>query len=342
MKKATIKDVAQAAGVSISTVSRVLNGAYPVKIATQHRVWQAVKRLNFSRNTMAQNLRTHKSKLVALVVADINNPYYAQLAKQVDECLFENGYNLLVCNTDESAEKEDRILAMLADRGVDAVAISSAGSSPLRIRQLIDLGMHVVLLDRDIGVADVPFIGSDNFAEAQQLTEYLIQAGHRRIGFVAGTPGAATAEDRLRGYRAALLAHGLTYDPHSVLQGQYQRAQAEHVMTRFLRASAGRPAAVTAWVSANNLMTEGIIAAAQRLGLAIPADLSLVSFGEIDAQAIIAPKVTCIRQRVDQLADRVTQQLLAAVTGKPAGRSTRFIIQDDLVPGYSVRRQVHA
>lgn len=337
MKKATIKDVSELSGFSITTISRVLNGNYPVKNETRNKIMQAIEELDFSRNSTARNLRTKKSNLVGLVVADINNPYYSRIAKKIDDGLFEKGYNLLVCNTDESEKKEKRILSALQDKDVDAIVISPAAKNIETLRKLNNSGTKVVLIDRNMGILDIPFVGSDNFSESKILTEYLIQNGHRKIMFVSGTDTAVTAQDRLFGYKAALQENSISFEESSIVKGYYKQEDAYENTMKFLKENKRNQNPYTAIFSSNNLMTIGIIQAIQELNLKIPEDISLVSFGQLDSQEIIDPKVTCIKQNIDQLAKDTLEKAIESLNDNDSNIDSN-IIRDSLEIGDSVKK----
>lgn len=338
MKRATIKDVSEKSGFSITTVSRALNGDYPVKKETYDKIMEVIDELNFSRNSSARNLRTKKTNLIALVVADINNPYYSRIAKRIDDGLFEKGYNLLVCNTDESIEREKKILQILQDKDVDSIIISPVSNNTEILRNTQEIGTDIILLDRNLGVADFPFIGSPNFDSAKLLTEYLIRLGHEKILFVSGTETAMTAQDRLSGFHAALLENGLSFSPDAVIQGLYKKDKAHQEIKEFLTKNFLAKEPYTAIFSSNNLMTAGIVEAANELNIRIPNDISLVSFGEIDMQELISPKVTCIKQDIDKIAEVTLKTLLSLVEDRKSVQQKDLLITDYLKVGDSVKR----
>ncbi|GHP13929.1 LacI family transcriptional regulator [Lentilactobacillus fungorum] len=335
MKRATISDVSRMSGVSISTVSRVLNGNYPVKKETKEKVLKVIKELHFNRSNSARNLRTNKSNLVALVVADINNSYYSQIAKLIDDELFDQNYNLLVCNTDDSVHKETKLIHVLIEKGVDAMAISSTSLNPKNVKEAMNAGIHVVLLDRDLGVKGAPFVGNANFDEAKALTEYLVRKGHENIAFVSGTKGSVTSRDRFFGYRAALIENNLVSREEGVIPADYRQEIAYQRVKEFLKKNSQSGDPYTAIFSANNLMTIGVIQAANEMGLRIPEDISVVSFGQLDAQEIISPKVTCIKQDIRRIAIESRKKLISLADG--SGEEVKStVVPGKLVVGDSV------
>jgi len=335
MKKATIKDVSELSGFSISTVSRVINGNYPVKEQTKQKISEAIAELNFTRNSSARNLRTQKSNLISLVVADINNPYYSSIAKKLDDGLFKSDYNLLVCNTDESEDKERKILTALSDKGVDAIVIAPVSKDIDLLRKLNESGINIIIIDRNIGVMDLPFIGSDNFVESKELTELLIDNGHQKIAFVSGTPQAVTSQDRLYGFRAALLENNLNFSDNNLIEGFYQTDKAYPNILKFLKRNLTDSDPFTAIFSSNNLMTASVIKAANELSISIPRDISLVSFGELDSQELINPKVTCIKQDLDDITDKILKSIFALSQQNTADD---FLLTDKIELGNSIKK----
>lgn len=336
MKRTTISDVAKKSGFSISTVSRAMNANYPVKKETRAKIQAVIKELHFNPSNTARHLRTNKSNLIALVVADINNSYYSQIAKLIDDELFDQDYNLVVCNTDESVRKENKVIRVLIERGVDAIAISSTSLNPKAIKEALRNGVKVVLLDRDLGIKGAPFVGNANFDEAKSLTEYLVRMGHEKIVFVSGPKGAVTSRDRFAGYRAALIENGLLLKNENVIPAFYRKEDAYNKMKAFLEMNKNSVEPYTAVFSSNNLMTIGIIEAIRDVGLRIPEDISLVSFGELDTQEIIRPQITCIRQDINGIAIASREKLITLAEGK-TDKIQNTIIPGQLIIGDSVR-----
>lgn len=339
MQRIKIQDVAALAGVSVSTVSRVVNNSgYPVSLEKQDKVRKAVKQLNFSPSQVARNLRTNKSKLVALVVADIANPYFAGIARALDEALFHEGYGLTISSTDESPEREKVILNHLRDQDVDAFVISSSGHNASVLRSLRNEGFPVLLLDRNIEELRMPFIGSDNVRECRVLTQYLIDKGHTSILFLAGSLDSTTGKERLKGYKKALRLNNIEFDDALVLHGNFMRDEAYRLTGDFFD---NRGSDVTAIVSSNNLMTEGVLEAAFDRKIAIPEDYSLVSFGSIDNQRLITPTLTCYQQNLRMIGELTAQMTLDMISGndEDCEAPRNSIINDVFVEGKSVIQQ---
>ena len=329
-----MKDIAEYTGVSTATVSRVLNDNYPVNIETKKKVLKAMKELNYKPNLVARNLRSRKSNLVAIVVADIKNPYYTSIAKEIDQNLFKEGYNLITCNTDESLEKEQEIIRMLLSRNIDAVAISPSDSEKVDLSPLIEQNVPVVLVDRKVKGFNLPFVGIKNFEEAYGLTEFLIKKGHRKIGVISGKLNNSTGLERLQGFKKAMEDHGLHIREDWVLNGGFDTEQTYQILKRFFAEEKESP---TAWFICNNLMTKGALRALEEAGKKIPEDVSLVSFGALVNQDFFEPKLTCVKQDTTDLGRKVAELLLAQLKKQKQLKDVKMMIDSTFLEGGSVK-----
>jgi LacI family transcriptional regulator len=336
MRRKTMKDVAKRAKVSIATVSRVLNSNYPVSKEIEERVKKAVKELQFRPNSVARSLRMKKSNLIAMVVSDIRNPYYISIARKIDNQLFDSGYSMIVCSTDESVEKEKKILDTIIEKNVDAVVSSPCTQNPETLMPLIKENIFTILIDRDIPSLNLNFIGENNLKEAYLLTEYLINKGHREIAIMNGTLSSGTGSERFIGYCTALQKHSIRLIDDLVLNGGFYKELAYDQMNKLL--SDHDSIQPTAIISCNNLMTEGIMEAIFRHHKKIPDDISLVSFGCIENQAFIDTKITYIKQNSDLVGEKAADILLKQMKNelefqKPA----KINIKNPLIEGNSVK-----
>ncbi|WP_332239110.1 LacI family DNA-binding transcriptional regulator [Sporolactobacillus sp. KGMB 08714] len=330
-----MKDVAIKANVSTATVSRVLNGNYPVSKEIMERVKQAIEDLQYKPNSIARSLRIKRSNLIAIVVTDIRNPYYISIAREIDNCLFDDGYNLIFCSTDESAEKEKKILEMLIEKNVDAVIISPCTQDPENLMPLIKENIFTVLIDRDVPFLNLNYVGEQNFNESYSLTEYLIKKGHKKIAIMNGTLDSSTGMERYMGYQSALKQYDIPLCDDLILSGGYYERQAFQTMNELFLSNNGiKPTAI---VSCNNLMSEGIMRAAIKNHKRIPEDISLVSFGEIVNQEFIKTKITCIKQKENIIGENVSKIVLNKL-GKNSEENLqkKISISNQLIEGNSV------
>ncbi|RXI50495.1 LacI family transcriptional regulator [Clostridium tetani] len=311
MSKITIKEVAKRANVSTATVSRVLNNNYPVSDEARKEVLKAASELNYKPNGVARSLKKNKTNLIGIIVADISNPFFMSVARGVESVVSEE-YNLILSSTDESPDKEVKLLNMMLEKKVDGIVIASSNIDSSAIKSIIASGIKLVLIDRKVDDVTLDYIANDNFNGSFLLTESLIKKGHKDIAIVNGCLNVTTAIERFNGYRAAMNKYGLKIDKDFILQGNYSTSIA-FVETRNLIRKGKLP---TALLSANNSMTEGIMKALKSEKVRIPEDISLVSFGEITNQEFIEPKITCIKQNPFLMGQKAGEVILDKLNGK--------------------------
>ncbi len=297
-----IDDVARLAGVSPATVSRVLNGSPSVSEENRQRVLAIVSRFDYQPNRLAKNLREGRAGVVGVVVSDIENPHFATLVRAIEDALYERGKRVLLCNTSEDAAKQGSYLDVMAAERVSGVLISPSDPEGPEIGRLIDMGIPVVAFDRHVSDPRGDAVTADNFGAARQAARLLIEAGHRRVGFVSGRPDVQTGDDRLSGYRAEMAEHGL--DERVAMGGftiEGGRAATEHLLDQ--------EPTITALVVGNNLMTLGALQALRERGAAIPDDVALVAFDDPAWASLIDPPLTVLAQPLREMASAAVDLL---------------------------------
>jgi LacI family transcriptional regulator len=319
-----IKDVAKKAGVSITTASRVLNHVdYPVAAATRRRVEAAARELHYSPSALARALVTRRSGIVGVLVGDMVDPYFAEIARGVEDAARRAGYLVIVCNTDREPAVERRYVETLSDYRVDALIFVGGDivtpGERRKLKQLLALtakrGMVAVSCAGEH--AGLPAIDIDHRAAARDMTEHLIGLGHRRIGFIGGRGDVSTAGQREAGFRLALTAAGLL--PTMCVDGGFTYAGGFEGATRLLAADAP-----TAIFAANDQMALGAMDAARSAGLHVPADLSVVGFGDTSAAQHGRLSLTTVSMPRHELGVAAMDAVLAAM-GSPAGsQATRI------------------
>jgi LacI family transcriptional regulator len=301
---ATIRDVAARAGVSATTVSHVLNATRHVEPATAARVRDAVEQLRYRPNALAASMRGGPTRTVGIIVPDIANPYFADLARALEDAAFERGYNAFLCNSDADESKEARYLDALLRKQVDGVVLASAGHPSERLREVVAHGPPMVIMDRaldDIGISRVIV---DNHEGGRLAAEYLIGLGHRRLGVIAG-PDVAPSAGRLSGFRAGLRAAGVPLPTRRIAKGDFRWGGAKTAMLELLR----RDPTITAVFAENDVMAIEAMGAAQHTGLRVPADLSIVGFDDVSFSAAITPALTTVAQPVGMIASAAVDLL---------------------------------
>lgn len=304
--------MAKRAGVSVATVSYVISGTKPVAPETAARVRRAMEELDYHPNAVAQSLRTRTTHVIGVVVSDIANPFFATLVRGAEDCARQHGYSLLICNTNETLEAERVYLNLLSQRRVDGLLLAPTGKNDELIGRLIERGMKLVFIDRTSPSHQVPAVLSKNEEGAYQATRHHIAHGHSRIGVILGLPDVSTTQERLKGYRRALVEHGIVPDPGLEVCGQSQVAASREACLALL----SQPDPPTAVFATNNLMTIGVMQAIRKLGLRCPADVSVVGFDDFEWAEAFDPPLTTVAQDPYAMGRQATDLLLSLLAGE--------------------------
>ncbi|WP_437091954.1 LacI family DNA-binding transcriptional regulator [Streptomyces sp. enrichment culture] len=308
---ATMADVARSAGVSVATVSHVLNGTRPVLPHTRRAVLDAVEELGYTPNTLARSLVTSRTRSIGLAVSAISNPYFTEILQGVEAEALEHGYSLLIADPHDDPEHERKVVRLLHERRVEGLIVAPSA----RPRELLAyLGRHrvpAVFLDRVVdgsgdGGARFDQVCAENTEPTARLVTHLAELGHRRIALIAGLPGLSTTTERITGYRHGLAAAGLPYDERLLVHGDSASAGAERA-TAALLSSGARP---TALVTANDAMTIGALRALRAHGLSVPEDIALCCFDDFAWADLFSPRLTAIAQPSRDIGARAVQVLL--------------------------------
>lgn len=294
----TRADVAREAGTSVAVVSYVVNdGPRRVAPETRERVLRAIETVGYTPDPIAKALASGVSGAYALVVPDVSNAFFAELAHRLQEAVAGADKVLLLGDAAESPEREARLLRTFAARRVDGVLVVGVGPRP-DLAPLLDAGVPVVVLDRADAAVPVSSVSIDNAAAARAATEHLIGHGHSRIGIVAGPAGLPTAQERARGWRAALEEAGLPARPEWMREAPFTRRGGREAAGELL---AG-PDAPTALFVSNEQQAVGVLAAAHALGVAVPEDLALFTIDGTDDSEFSAPGISTAVQPLDRMA----------------------------------------
>jgi len=318
----TIRDVAERAGVAPITVSRVINNSGYVSEETRARVEAAIAELQYVPNSLARSLRFKRTDTLALVLTDITNPFWTTVARGVEDAASSQGFNVILCNTDESEEKQEEYLNVLLQKRVDGFLLVPARSTPEPIWQIQSQGVPVVVLDRRIPDVQVDIVRGDSEGGAYELTRLLISMGHRRIAMLAGPKEVSTAADRVAGYRRALREAGLPEDLELAYYGEYTQEGGYHLAQRALAATPPP----TALFAANNFIAIGALRALREAGLRVPDDVSLVSFDEIPPAFAIDPFLTVVCQPAYEMGQEATKLLLSRLSEEESGEPREIVL----------------
>ncbi|MFF4544427.1 LacI family DNA-binding transcriptional regulator [Streptomyces sp. NPDC001406] len=317
----TMADVARSAGVSVATVSHVLNGTRPVLPHTRRAVLDAIDELGYTPNTLARSLVTSRTRSIGLAVSAISNPYFTEILQGVEAAALEEGYSLLIADPHDDPEHERKVVQLLHERRVDGMIVAPSADP----RELVAyLGRHAVptvFLDRviDAHTDNAPRfdqVCAENTDPMARLVTHLAERSHRRIGLVAGLPGLSTTGERITGYRQGLAAAGLAHDERLVAPGNSESARAERATSDLL----SLPAPPTALITANNAMTIGALRALRERGLSVPDDIALCCFDDFAWADLFSPRLTAIAQPSKEIGAQAVRVLLdrLAAPDRPA------------------------
>jgi LacI family transcriptional regulator len=305
--RATIHDVAAAAGVSVATVSKAVNGRYGVATATSERVFAAVAELGYESSLVASSMRARRTGVIGVLVADFE-PFSAEVLKGVGAALRDSRLDLLAYSGSRSPSNdgwERRSLSRLSGTLVDGVIMVTPSVVS------VSADVPVIAIDPHTGPADLPTVESDSFTGARQAVDYLVSLGHRRIGFVAGRPDLRSSMFRAGGYRRALEDARIPLDRSLEATGHYDESSARDAATALL-ARADRPTAVFA---ANDISALTVLRVAEERGISVPSELSVVGFDDIPDASQSTPALTTVRQPMQRLGAEAVSLLLELMSG---------------------------
>lgn len=312
-KRVTHKDVAERAGVSVATVSYVLNnGPRPVAPETRAKVEEAIAELGYYPNELARSLRLQQSSTIGLILPNIMNPVFAEIAHELESACRKEGFLLLLCNSDRDHAREEHFIQILRAKQVDGVVITPH-SDPLRlIEPLLQARIPVVVLEHDL--SDVHCIAIDEWQGGRIATQHLIDLGHRRIALIRRAPNSAFSSQRIVGYQQAVAAAKIPYDPQLVVECAAGQA-AGALATTHLLALADPPTAI---FTHNDVLAMGALHAIRQAGLKVPEDISVVGYDDITSAAYFAPPLTTVRTPKAELGVLAGRTILELVRQKNA------------------------
>ena len=311
-RRPTIIDVARAAGVSKSTVARVVSGEpAPVREATRRRVLEAVEQLGYAPNAIAGSLRSDRTYMLALSIPDITNPFWPEVARGVQDAIEAEGYAVVLLNNDWNAAREHKHLQMMRRNQFDGLIINPTGTVN---DDLTALHIPVVVLGSE-GYPDFDTVGSDTLQAGRLALDHLLALGHRRIAFIAGPPRRPKTRTQSDNYRHILGEHGLPFDPDLLVQAEFTQEGGFGAMGRLI----ALPHPPTAVFAANDIIALGALRAAQQAGLRVPEQLSIIGVDDIYAAATTFPPLTTIAKPKYDIGATAARYLLERIAEQADG-----------------------
>ena len=310
-KNATMQDVADLAKVSKTTVSHILNETRPVSEEKRQRVLNAMKELGYHPNILARSLRKNETGTIGLIVPNSANPFYAEVSRGVESLSFDEGYNVILCNSDRNLEKEIAYTKLLINKRVDGILFVGAwvGEQTQHLHDIHEQGIPLAVVDRFVPDIDIDSVRTDNHLGGWLATSHLIGLGHKRISCIGGTPEFTPNAERIIGYQKAMRDAGIPIDDNLIVRTNFQ-FEGGHSAAQQLLSRDNRPTAIFA---CNDLMAIGAMRAASDLGLRIPEDISIVGFDDIQMAQHTCPQLTTISQPMVEMGKLATEMLLERI-----------------------------
>ncbi|MBN1266972.1 MAG: LacI family DNA-binding transcriptional regulator [Anaerolineales bacterium] len=330
---ATIREVAQRAGVSPTTVSHVINQTRYVSEEVTVRVHMAMQELGYRPNALARSLRCGETKTIGLILPDSSNPYFAELGHAIESQVFSYGYSLILCNSEGDQKKETFYTQVLMEKQVDGIMFISSGDEGSSIQSLLDHQVPLVVIDRICGALDIDVVLTDNFQGGYAAGSYLAGLAHTRIGMITGPIRVTPSAERGTGFQQALADHGIEVEKGLIVRGAFNAASGYQAAEKLL--SINEPP--TAIFASNDLMAIGTLRAAYEHGLSVPQDLSLIGFDDIELASYVVPPLTTIAQPKEQIGQAAVDLLIKRITD-PVRETERVVLQNSLVLRNSCRR----
>lgn len=328
---ARLHEVAERAKVSIATVSRVLNKSDKVVPETRAIVEQALRDLGYRPSRVARRLRMKdgRAHLVGLIIPDIQNPFYAEIARGVEDAAYASNYALILCNSDESLEKERFYLEVMRDESVDGLILPPFSETDEAVIETVKTGMPIVCVDRSLSSAKTDLVEVDNYRGALAAVNHLLDKGHTRIGLIEGRTQVSTSRERRRGYLDALAARRVASRKELMRAGDFKQESGRVLANELL--DLRRPP--TALFVVNNLMAVGALAALHQRGLRVPRDVAVVGFDDLPWAEALDPPLTVVRQPAYDVGAQAMELLLKRII-----EPRRPAVTVRLVPELVVRR----
>jgi LacI family transcriptional regulator len=328
----TIREVARRAGVSISSVSRVVNNNSPVSPAIREKVLRVIEEVGYRPDRSARALKRQKTSVIGAVIPDVSNPFFSLMVRGIENSARDNDYSVLICDTDNRLQAEAQYIDVLISERVDGVILTSTGRSNDRLGHLFDYNIPFIAADRRLKDRKVFTVATDGLRDSRMLTSHLIDLGYKDICFLAGPDHVSTAQERLDGFRGTLADAGLTGRVIRQRAGDYSFESGYRATGELCRGP--RPDAI---IAANDLMAIGSVKALEEAGLVVPDDIGVAGFDHIPLTEWMKPRLTTVEIPAYDLGRRAMELLLRIIRQEEIPEEG-ITVPTRLVEGESTRR----
>lgn len=331
---ANIKQVAERAAVSVATVSRVINGSGYVSPELRERVLSSMRELNYELNAAARSLRSQETRIIGVLVPQLDHPFFSALSFSIEKTFADHGYNVFICSAEEDSSKEQDYTLMMLRQRVDGVIIGPTGYSEANLKRLIDQNIPVVLVDRDFPELEVNRVIINNFRGGYDGARHLLELGHQQIGVIGARQDSGARAERTRGIVQAFADFAPDNNPTLILTDHLQQfEQGYHNTKRLLQQHPN----LTAIFALTDVIAVGALRAASEIGRRIPQDISLIGFDNVSLAAYVVPPLTTVAQPIDAIGETATRILLHQIehTDQPTETiefDTQLIVRESTAP----------
>jgi len=330
----TIGDVAAAAGVGVATAARVLSGRGYASDEARRKVLAAVDQTGYVPNVIARNLRLQKNNAIGLLIADVENGFYSTIAKHVESVATAHGHSVILCNSNDDPAAELEYLELLEAIRVAGVIVTPTGGNRRRLAQMQRDGVVIVQVDREVPQLAADLVIVDNESAAYEAVSALLDAGHTRIGLLAGRPQVITGSARTEGYARALREHGINPEPELMRGTSFRH---DHAVDE-ARALLALDPPITAIFAENNVLAEGCMLALSEAGLHVPRDVSVVAFDDVEWMRMLDRGITAVRQPVVDIARTAANLMIRRLEGEENGAPATVTFRAELIRRESIGR----
>ncbi len=317
---ATIKDVAALAGISYTTVSHVVNNTRPVSQEVRLKVEAAIKSLDYVPSAVARSLKAKTTATIGLLVPNSLNPYFAELARGIEDYCERNGYCVILCNSDDNPDKQRSYLRVLLEKRIDGLIVASAGGDSGLAQGLAGVKTPMVIVDRGLDGVDADLVRIDHEYGAYLATRHLLELGHRDIATIGGPASTSVAQMRLAGYCRALKEAGVEVRQERMLESDFTSTGGYNAAAMLL--ANNPPSAIFA---GNDMIGIGVLRAAAERNVRVPSELSVIGFDDIQMSRYVYPALTTVGQSILQLGEMAAEVLLRRIASPNLGTDQRIV-----------------
>lgn len=326
MMKATIYDVAKEAGVSIATVSNAINGKGKVSSKKREQIFEIMKKLNYQPSVIASALMGKKTYTLGLLIPDISNPFFAEVARAIEDQAHLSGYSVIICSTDNKDERVERYISLLEQKSVDGMIIATGVDNPDILAGLEARNVPIVMLSRENDALSVDAVVADDYVGGMMAGRHLTELGHRRMAVLSENRKVSSSRERLRGFKQALAERQIPFDDADIVICEHKVEEGKRAALALL----GRPEKPTALFCCNDLLAIGAMQGAKELGVRVPEELSIVGFDNTILAEVTDPPLTTVAQPIAGMGKQAFQLLIEKLTEDDAARQ-RIVLRPELV-----------